>query len=401
MRVAVVSRPLPPAPSGQAMMLYRLFKGVSPEDYRLISTVNYLASAESESRRLPGKYFHISDAHELRRGYRFGLAILREAFNVSLGAYIRARQIARIIRQEKCEAVLSCSSGDDVVDVPSGFIASRLARVPFYIYLFDTYSHMWFHPHTKFLGRLIEVFILKRSANIIVTNESAKKLLDDRYGVNATVIHNPCDISEYRGHSDEETAKDDGVVRVVYTGAIYEAHYDALRNLLAAIEQLGHPRLELHLYTSYSPSALAKQGIRGPVVFHDHQPASAIPEIHRQADLLFLPLAFTSPYPELVRISSPSKIGEFLAAGRPILVHAPANSFIATYFHEHQCGLVVDHDDPKLLAQGLERLLSDANLRRRLCANALERAVVDFSLPAATAKLAALFQLNIPSHSQG
>src|SRR6266498_2826574 len=240
MKIAIVSNPLPPAPSGQAMMLYRLLKDVRPEDYCLISTSNYETGEEVYSRRLPGKYFQISAAFELTRGYRFGLKVLREVFNVSLGAFARARQIAHIVRTEHCKAILSCSSGADLLDVPAGFIASRLARVPFYIYLFDTYSHMWVQADTQFIGRSLEPFILRRAAGIISTNELVRKLLASRYGVDSTVIHNPCDISEYEklGH-DGVPRRNDDEVRIVYTGSISESHYDALRNLVTAIELVG------------------------------------------------------------------------------------------------------------------------------------------------------------------
>src|SRR5205807_7098799 len=118
------------------------------------------------SNRLGGRYFQISTQAELTKRVRFGLSLLREAYNVTVAAYARARQIARIVKQEKCEAILSCSSGNDLLDVPSGFYASRIADVPYYVYMFDTYSHMWLNPQTQFLGRLLEPLILKRAAGI-------------------------------------------------------------------------------------------------------------------------------------------------------------------------------------------------------------------------------------------
>lgn len=394
MKIAVISHLLPPSFSGQAMMLYRLLKDLRPEDYCLVSTQSpEVPEGQSYSQRLPGKYFQISTAGETTRGHRFGLSVVREAFNVSYGAYARARQIARVVRDERCAAVLSCSSGDDLLDVPSGFYASRMAGVPFYVYLFDTYSHMWINPRTRFLGRLLEPLILKRAAGIIVTNESVRELLCERYGVESVVIHNPCDLSAYEGAASREPGGD-GAVKVVYTGAVYEAHYDALKNLVAAIEALGRPEVKLHLYTAAAHDLLAARGIRGPaVVLHGHQPIFAIPAIQQGADVLFLPFSFDTPYPELIRISSPSKVGEFLAARRPVLVHAPPDSFVSKYFREHDCGLVVDRDDPALLARELGRLLDDAALRDRLAANARERAVADFSLSAASTKFAEVFGL--------
>jgi glycosyltransferase involved in cell wall biosynthesis len=170
------------------------------------------------------------------------------------------------------------------------------------------------------------------------------------------------------------------VKKVLYTGAVYDAHYGSFINLLRALESITPIRAELHLYTAQNASDLAEFGIRGQVVVHPHEAADAIPRIQGGADVLFLPLAFDSPYPEVVRTSSPAKMAEYLASGRPILVHAPADSFVSWYFRHHDCGVVVDRDDPVLLAQELERLLSDHELQARLGSNARARAEADFDV---------------------
>ncbi|MDT7604815.1 MAG: hypothetical protein QOF61_2812 [Acidobacteriota bacterium] len=397
MKIALISRLLPPSPSGQAMMIHRLLRDVNPANYCLISSQNLGASPNEAhySQKLPGKYFYLSTTHE--RAHEHPSPLWRDSVNITLGTFLRARQIARIVRREKCDAVLSCSSGDDLLDVPSGFLASRMARVPFHVYLFDTYAHMWIQPRTRFIGERLEPLIVKRADGVITTNEFVRDLLRRRYGVESAVIHNPCDLSAY----EEIPEPPEGIgdeVRIVFTGAVYDAHYGAFRNLMAAIGLLDRPGVKAHIYTAQPPAFLEEKGVRGPVVFHEHQTVFAMPAIQRGADVLFLPLAFATPYPELIKVSSPSKVGEYLAARRPILVHAPPDSFIATYFREHACGLVVDEDDPRALARGLERLLDDADLRRTLSRNAWERARVDFSLAAAQAKFAELFGLGAREH---
>ena len=393
MKVAIVSRLLPPAAGGQAVLLYRLLKDVPAEDYCFISTVAPVELQQELSGKLPGKYFTVSDAGEMRRGQRFGLPILREAYNLTLGAYLRARQIAEIVRKEKCDAILSCSSGDDLFDVPAGFYASRIAGVGFYAYMFDTYSHMWVNPQTRFLGRWSEPHILRRAAGIIVTNESVRELLQKNYGVDSYVIHNPCDLSLY--DFQLPPAPSDGQIRIVYTGAVYQAHYDAIRNLLKAVEMLGRPNVKLHLYTGVSDDILRRNGIEGPVVLEGYRPASEIAAIQKRADVLFLPLAFHTPYPELIKVSSPSKVGEFLMCAVPVLVHAPSGSFLSKYFREHNCGVVVDREDPALLAEELDRLLSEPELRQTLTRNAVARAKIDFDLRLSRDKLAQVFDWKI------
>ena len=196
----------------------------------------------------------------------------------------------------------------------------------------------------------------------------------------AVVIHNPFDLSGYEKNHRVSPAPD-GVPAektIVYTGAVYEAHYSAFRNLIAAIDTAGIPGLKLHIYTSQSETRLAMNGIKGPVVIHRNLPNDRMPDIQRRADLLFLPLAFASEYPDIIRTSAPGKIGEYLASGIPVLVHAPRESFVSWYFSRYQCGLVVSDDDPALLSEAIRTLLSNRGLRETVTNNARERAKSDF-----------------------
>jgi glycosyltransferase involved in cell wall biosynthesis len=113
-------------------------------------------------------------------------------------------------------------------------------------------------------------------------------------------------------------------------------------------------------------------------MFHAHLPPDSIAEVQRRADVLFLPLAFESPIEEVLRTSAPGKMGDYLATGRPILVHARPDSFLSRYFREHECGVVVDINSPSAVAGALERISTDEALRKAVGEKARERARIDF-----------------------
>ena len=376
-------------------MIFRLLKDLDPGDYCLISRPNSnIGTCRNEySGRLPGKHYLLSPELEITRGDCSGLAKWRRRIGV-LRVFRLAREIAAILRRERCDAVVACTGA--LLDPPAGYLASRLAGVPFYLYVFDHFARQWSSCIERLFAQLLEPALLNGAAGIIVPNEFLRDEFRRRYGVESTVIHNPGDIAAYETLPDDAPDDSSDAVRIVYTGAVYDAHYDAFVNLMTAIQLLERTDVELHLYTAQSPADLEQRGIRGPVVFHEHQPASTVPSIQSQADLLFLPLAFQSPYPEIIRTSAPGKMGEYLAAQRPILVHAPSESFVAWYFRRYGCGLVVDRSDPLELAQAIERILTDADTRRQLSARAWERARSDFSLSAAQSAFAELMRLDVP-----
>jgi hypothetical protein len=91
---------------------------------------------------------------------------------------------------------------------------------------------------------------------------------------------------------------------------------------------------------------------------HPHVDLQESLAIQHDADMLFLPLAFHSPIPEVLRTSAPGKMGEYLSSGRPILVHAPQDSFLSWFFRQHRCGVVVDSPDCGLLADAVRDILA-------------------------------------------
>jgi glycosyltransferase involved in cell wall biosynthesis len=229
--------------------------------------------------------------------------------------------------------------------------------------------------------RRFEARVLKGAAAVITPNEFLRDDLRKRFNIESILIHNMCDLSVYAdanlNNSSDNSVDDE--VNIVYTGGIGPLHYDAFRNLTAALGLVDRGNVRLHLYTAQARDSLESEGIGGPhVVYHEHEPATRMPAIQRQADILFLSLAFNSPYPEIIRTAQPGKMGEYLASGKPILVHAPANSFIAWYFRCHECGVVVDENDPAQLAKAIELIVDNASLRKKICHNAQQRASADF-----------------------
>lgn len=386
MKFALISNVLPPSESANAMIIYRLLRELDPSSYCLLSSRDYDNPDEPDySARLPGKYYHLVPVVQLLRGTRFGLNEIRKRINLGLEVALRGRNIARILRREKCDAVIVCTGGGTFLDVPAAYLASRLTKTRFYLYLLDQYSQMvQYSLGQSFLSRL-EAPIIRGAAGVITPNEFLRDEISRRYQIEPIVIHNPCDLSEYdvppesssQARSEDTTANES---RIAYTGGIGDLHHPAFQNLLRAIELTGRDDLKLHLYTAVSRQTCEQLGIRGAVVYHPHVHLSEIPAIQRHADILFLPLGFQTPSAEIVNTAAPGKIGEYLAARRPILVHAPANSFVAWYFRRHECGLVVDENDPDKLSKALLRLLSDTDLKTKLTTRAWVRAQEDFSL---------------------
>ena len=89
----------------------------------------------------------------------------------------------------------------------------------------------------------------------------------------------------------------------------------------------------------------------------------------------------------LTHKASPSKLPEYLAAGRPVLVYAPPDSYYARYARREGFGLVVDKPDRDLFRKPIFDLKHDAALSRHLVENARRIAVQNHDAVRLSARL--------------
>jgi glycosyltransferase involved in cell wall biosynthesis len=379
---ALVSIALPPSHSGQSMVIYNLLKNTNSDRYFLISQKNFYQykNLGNCSNWLNGKHYFLHPDYQIVRLLTKCASILKISGILEFILKIKVNQIENILKNHQCDVVIGCTG--DLFDPPAVFIACKNLGIPFIFYTMDYYSRQWTDSFFQIFADKYEPEIVHNATKIIVLNEFMKEVFFQRYNVNSTVIHYPFEIEEY-----ENNAKNNAIdyreklpssPRIVYTGAIYEAHYSAFRNLISAIEKSKNLNIKLHLYTPQSETRLRMNLIVGPVELHKPIPNCEIPNAQRNADILFLPLAFNSAYPDVIKTSAPGKIAEYLASKTPILVHAPKDSFIAWYFKKYNCGLVIDEENTELLSQAIERLINDKKFCQEITQNAYDRAKIDF-----------------------
>jgi len=387
-KFALISLGLPPSQSGQSMVLYHLLKQFDPQKYCLISLKNFhqYKCLGNCSTQLKAKYFFLHPDYQIVRLMTKTASLVRTALLLEIILKLRIYQVKKILQKEQCKVVIGCTG--DLFDPPAAFLAGKELGIPFILYTFDFYSRQWIHPVLREFSEKKEREMITGPSRVIVPNECMRKEYFQKYGIQATVIHNPFDLTEYERNVKITRADNSNDPKIVYTGAIYDAHFTAFHNLISAIEKTGIPNLKLHIYTPQSISYLKKNNITGiSVEIHKHLPNNQMPGVQRDADILFLPLAFNSQYPEIIKTSAPGKIGEYLAAKKPVLVHAPSDSFISWYFRKYNCGCVADEDNSEKLAQKIIRLLSDTEMQKLYSENAYSRAKDDFDLHVAQKKI--------------
>lgn len=372
-RLAVVTTAAPPSASGQARVLEHLMvpARVAPPVY----LTDQLHALEADGHRF-GSYHSLGPPRYQLTDRTLG-ALLQRLNNYGgllRSAMSRTKEITSILRNETIDAVVGCTASP--FDLPAAYFASRRLKVPFVAYLFDDPVFQWEPGLYRALARFWEPIWGRGAAAMIAPNEILAKDVHARVPkAKIHIVRNPVDPSVFKNEpvrkSQDRPGHSDGrPCRLLYTGSVYSAQASAFRNLNTALNRLGG-RFELDVYTSQPPTALAANGLDGPYVrYHPHAPQSTALSLQRKADILFLPLSFNSAIPEVILSSSPAKLGEYLAAGSPILVHAPKGAFATEFLRKTDAAVIVDAPEPDQLIAALNTIVNDPTLRFRITENA-------------------------------
>ncbi|MEP7157906.1 MAG: glycosyltransferase [Chloroflexota bacterium] len=386
-RALIVANPaqLPPFHSGGAQVLSRMLRPIVPSDYVTVS-FGVAAGEGAPMPELPGKRYRLdTDWSPLHRVPGYPLATIRSIRLYIAEAARRGKILAEVARRERCASIVATSSSTP--DFIAATIAARLARIPLAYYLLDDWSQLVAAalPAFRNFASFAQPWLVSRAAATMVISPLLAVELERDYAVAPVVVNHPL---PYETVPEVEPVDlpwphEPGRLSIVFTGRVYDAHYDSLISLLGALELPGMEGATLHVYTASTASELEAHGVRGRMILHAPVPGPQLREIQRDADILLLPLGFATPYPEIVRTAVPTKTAEYLAAGRPILVHAPANSYLATLATRDGAAAVVSSPDPAQLADAIRMIAGDADYRRALIAGAL-RAALKYHSPEVT-----------------
>jgi glycosyltransferase involved in cell wall biosynthesis len=151
-------------------------------------------------------------------------------------------------------------------------------------------------------------------------------------------------------------------------------------------------KLKLRIVGSGPERALLERRIEtaelsGAVELLGPRPHEALPRLYREATACVLPCVVTD---DGDRDGIPNVLVEAMRMGVPVI--STSISGIPELVRDGETGLLVPPRDAAALAKAIERLLDDADLRRRLIANAAARVTTEFDLDRNAERLHALLQ---------
>jgi glycosyltransferase involved in cell wall biosynthesis len=304
-------------------------------------------------------------AEEVRNGVRVvrvqSTAYERSQLHLRAANYVTylADSVLVALREERPDLVLCMTDPPIVGDL--GLVVSRRFGVPLLVISQDVFpeiaerlKRLESRPLVAALRALVGLY-LKRADRVVAIGETMKQRLEDKGtpGDRITVIPNWVDTREITPQGrDNPWARKRGLVDafvVMHSGNIgHTQDLDSLVRAATFLRDVDNLRIVIAGFGARHGelTALASRlEVTETVRFLPYQSREVLAQSLSSADLHYVGLAHG-----LAGFVVPSRMYGILAAGRPVLVAADAESETVRIVREAQCGIVLPPGRPELVA---------------------------------------------------
>ena len=255
-------------------------------------------------------------------------------------------------------------------------LSLRLRRVPYVFWHQDVYSEAIRVIARDRLGRLgclvgwaagrAERQVARGAAAIVAISDTFIEQLD-AWGVQASKVHvvpnwGAIDEMPLRPR-DNAWAKAHGLVGVpvvMYAGTLGLKHDPSVLSRLARTAPTGTRMVVVSEGRGREWLESEASAVPGLMLL-DYQPYEQLPDMLASADVLLVVLERDAS-----RYSVPSKVLNYLCAGRPVLALLPADNAVAKMVEAAEAGLVVAPGDAAAASAALQSLLSSPAVRDQM-----------------------------------
>jgi len=235
------------------------------------------------------------------------------------------------------------------------------------------------------LAKRFEKWIYHNSDKIVVISEGFKQNLEEK-DVNSEkieVIPNWVDTDILQPHPKDNSLSQklslNNKFVVMYSGTISLSSYMSLEKVLEAASALKN---ETGLVFVFVGAGLKKPNLvqkakdldLNNVTFLPFQPYEDLPLLLAASDVLLVPLD-----EEKTQLSVPSKLYNYIAAGRPILGLTDSTSEVARIINEANCGLNAEPENVKKIVEQILELKNSEEKCERFGTNARKHCVEFYS----------------------
>lgn len=359
--ILVVTLGWPPMKGGAAVVMTNLLSAITKES-AVVATIDLKGAVKPPT-----------------HGFRLHQVMWARKISGRLEGIIRrvqvpfvARRLAKLAKKYDCRAILGVYP--DLFMLSSAYEASRLTGLPFIPYLHDTLAEALSVRKEAAYALRLQKKLFATSANIFVMSGGMRDLYLQKYNLETTAL-----CHTFPEEIPSEPATGQVEPNGFHSGSVYNINENALLRVKHALHRCN---MSLYLTTVQNKEFIESRGFKGVKMGFMETRADLLATLARQS---FLILALdwvdeTEGHADELGTIFPTKTIEYLASGRPILLHCPENYFLTRFCQEHDCAEIVNERSEDALVAAMERLRTDKERALQLSRNALRTAAM-FSLP--------------------
>lgn len=324
-KVFYVTTAFPPVPAGSSVINRNLLSRFDPMSFKVFSTkANISAKVET---------FGNMEVERIFRSFYFSSRV-----NRVLSQYQISSATKKLIKFAERE------NPSVIVGVFPDYYFLRIARdtakelkIPLVAYLHDTIAESSFGTRLEKDALLLQEQVFNEASALLVMSDGMKDLYKEKYNVDSTPLQHT-----YLERVDPTVPRKSQKRQAFWGGDVYAINLNSVNRVATSLKNL---KYNFFLATGHDKSHFEKTGLdTSNIEIGFFSERSSYLENLKTNSILILALDWPDESKihrdELATIF-PTKTPEYLASGVPIIVHCPEDYFLARFFRENNCGVVI------------------------------------------------------------
>lgn len=263
--------------------------------------------------------------------------------------------------------IVFCALGSYIAMKRCEYLMTKLPNAKLVLYIVDDwvntkinkkyFSFIWRNIYDRSFRKLMD-----KSSGLLSICQYMSDAYHKQYGKVFYPFHNPVNIEEWN-QLEVKLKYPVKTISILYVGKINEDTTPCLLDMSKVVSRLNSNEINF-VFDIYSPDYACKAYLfereKGTHVFGQiaHED---IPIIMKSYSSLFLPLGFSNESRTYVRLSMPTKLTEYLASNRPIILYCPEEIALAKYLIDKDCSIICTNNDKNRLMEAVVKLQDKDN----------------------------------------
>jgi glycosyltransferase involved in cell wall biosynthesis len=354
--------------AGGPVLVKRLLEDDSDQTVTVLTGSHYLRSAPV-GERLACRHLVFPTSNETGR---WGIGRLKSLIDWLLIPLL-ALFGAWVIKRNNLRVIVTVADGHFFI---AAMCASVLTRAPLVLIVHDDWvTAQKVHSYVlRLLCSPLFRLALRRASHIYAVSPGMQRMLKEEFEAEAE-LQLPStevrDVDSFRNNQPSNSTVFQIVYAGIASGAVLEG-LDTIAQLIKSgkLSESGLGSCQLNLYMAASRDDLRRLGWEHEnIKLHGWVTQHELKHVLKNADALFLPYSFREDQRFFISRSFPSKVADYLAAGKPILIRSPSYASVVEYACRYGFAEIVDDPSEDALVKGILRIWKDQSYREALVAN--------------------------------